>query len=186
MNGRKISLINTSCWWDNFGLQDSPEVVKQELVCSVFLCEPGPHVFLLVINLSLPFTEENRLSVEKHLGLFGERIWRHTIVIFTGADSLKDKSIEQHILNQGEDLQRIIQRCGERYHVFETENKRAGVKELLIKIDDVVAANSGKHFESQDNKLLEIKRKRDGNEKRAEARHSYLQGKRDLLKEISK
>ncbi|KAL0180573.1 hypothetical protein M9458_022979, partial [Cirrhinus mrigala] len=92
VNGRKISLINTPCWWEIFGLQDSPEVVKQELVCSVFLCEPGPHVFLLVINPSLSFTEENRLSIEKHLSLFGEKIWRHTIVIITGCDSLKDKS----------------------------------------------------------------------------------------------
>ncbi len=183
VNGRKISLINTPCWWEVFGLQDSPEVVKQELVCSVFLCPPGPHVFLLVINLSLPFTEENRHSIEKHLGLFGERIWRHTIVIFTGADSLKDKSTE-HILNQ--DLQQIIQRCGGRYHAFEIENKSAGVQELLIRIDDLVAENNNKHFESQDNKLHDIQRKRNENEKRAEARQEKVESKRKLLKEISK
>ncbi|XP_051767624.1 GTPase IMAP family member 8-like [Ctenopharyngodon idella] len=178
--GRKITLINTPCWWQIFSLKDSPEVVKQELVCSVFLCPPGPHVFLLVINLSLPFTEENRLSIEKHLSLFGERIWRHTIVLFTRADSLKDRNIEQHIKNQGEELQEIIQRCGERYHIFENENKSAGVQELLDKIDDVVATNSGKHFETHDDMLLEIKRKRDENE----ARQKMLQDKRDLLKEI--
>ncbi len=172
---------------DNFGLAGFTRSCETRTGLAVCFCvNQGPHVFLLVINLSLPLTEENRLSVEKHLGLFGERIWRHTIVIFTGADSLKDKSIEQHILNQEKIFSGSYRDVGERYHVFETENKRAGVKELLIKIDDVVAANSGKHFESQDNKLLEIKRKRDGNEKRAEARHSYLQGKRDLLKEISK
>ncbi|XP_051769460.1 GTPase IMAP family member 8-like [Ctenopharyngodon idella] len=182
VNGRKITLINTPCWWQNFGLQDSPEVVKQELVCSVFLCPPGPHVFLLVINLSLPFTEENRLSIEKHFSLFGERIWRHTIVLFTRADSLKDRNIEQHIKNQ--DLQQIIQRCGERYHIFDFKNKSAGVQELLDKIDDVVAANRGKHFETHDDMLLEIKRKRDENEERAEARQKMLQDKRDLLKEI--
>ncbi|XP_048029656.1 GTPase IMAP family member 5-like isoform X1 [Megalobrama amblycephala] len=181
-NGRKITLINTPCWWQNYGLQDSPEVVKQELVCSVFLCPPGPHVFLLVINLSLPFTEENRFSIEKHFSLFGERIWRHTIVVFTRADSLKDKNIEQHIKNQ--DLQQIIQRCGERYHIFDFKNKSVGVKELLDKIDDVVAANNGKHFETHDDMLLEIKRKRDENEVRAKARQKTLQDKRDLLKEI--
>ncbi|XP_051768168.1 GTPase IMAP family member 8-like [Ctenopharyngodon idella] len=180
-NGRKITLINTPCWWQIFSLKDSPEVVKQELVCSVFLCPPGPHVFLLVINLSLPFTEENRFSIEKHLSLFGERIWRHTIVLFTRADSLKDRNIEQHIKNQ--DLQQIIQRCGERYHIFDFKNKSAGVQELLDKIDDVVAANRGKHFETHDNELLEIKRKRDENKERAEARQKMLQDKRDLLKE---
>uniref|UniRef100_A0A8C2KJT1 AIG1-type G domain-containing protein n=1 Tax=Cyprinus carpio TaxID=7962 RepID=A0A8C2KJT1_CYPCA len=183
VNGRKITLINTACWWEKFGLQDSPEVVKQEVVCSVFLCETGPHVFLIVINLSLPFTEENRLSIKEHLSLFGEKIWKHTIVIFTGADSLEDKSTEQHIENQGEDLQQILEKCGKRYHIFDFENKSA--QELLVKIDDVVAANNGKHFETQDDMLLDIQRKRDENERRAKVRQKRLQEKRNLLKEIN-
>ncbi|KAL0180643.1 hypothetical protein M9458_023049, partial [Cirrhinus mrigala] len=178
----KITLINTACWWESFDLKDSPEVVKQELVCSVFLCPPGPHVFLLVINLSWPFTKENRLSIETHLGLFGEKIWSHTIVIFTGAN-LIDKSINQHIENQGEDLQEILRRCGERYHAFDLKNKSVGVQELLVKIDDVVVANNGKHFETCDG-VLDIKRKRDENERRAKARQKTVQGKRDLLKEL--
>ncbi len=175
VNGRKISLINTPCWWENYDLQDSPEVVKQELVCSVFLCPPGPHVFLIVINLSLPFTEENRLTIEKHLSLFGERIWKHTIVLLTQTDSVK-----------GEDLQLVIQRCGGRYHAFDFENKSVGVKDLLDKIDGVVAANNGKHFETCDDVLLDIQRKRDEIERRAKARQETVQDKRDLLKEISK
>ncbi|KAF4107746.1 hypothetical protein G5714_012110 [Onychostoma macrolepis] len=185
VNGRKITLINTVCWWENFDLKDSPEVVKQELVCSVFLCEPGPHVFLIVINLSLPFTEENRLSIEEHLGLFGERIWKHTIVIFTGADSVKDKSTEQHIQNQGEDLQVILQRCGGRYHAFDFRNKSDAVKELLVKIDDVVAANDGKHFETHDDVLLDFQRKRNKNKEKAESRQKTVQDKRHLLKKLN-
>ncbi|XP_050978684.1 GTPase IMAP family member 8-like [Labeo rohita] len=172
VNGRKITLINTPCWWENYDLKDLPEVVKQELFCSVFLCPPGPHVFLLVINHCLPFTEENRLTIEKHLSLFGENIWRHTIVLLTQTDSVKNK-----------DLQLIIQKCGERYHVFDSENKSVGVKDLLDKIDDVVAANNGKHFETHDDKLLDIQRKRDENERRAKARQETVQGKRNLLKE---
>uniref|UniRef100_A0A672LHE5 AIG1-type G domain-containing protein n=1 Tax=Sinocyclocheilus grahami TaxID=75366 RepID=A0A672LHE5_SINGR len=157
VNGRKISLINTPCWWENYDLQDSPEVVKQELVCSVFLCPPGPHVFLL------------------HLSLFGEKIWRHTIVLLTQTDSVKSA-----------DLQLIIQRCGERYHAFDFENKSVGVRDLLDKIDDVVAANNGKHFETHDDVLLHIQRMRDENERRAKARQETVRDKRDLLKEISK
>jgi len=183
-NGQKITLINKPCWWENFGLQDSPEVVKQELVCSVFQCPPGPHVFLLVINLSLPFTEENRLSIEKHFSLFGEGIWRHTIVLFTRAHSLKDKYSDQPTKNP--DLQKIIQRCGDKYHIFDFKNKSEGVKELLIKINDVVAQNNGQHFETHDDMLLEIKRKRKENEKSAEARQKKLQDERDQLKEMGK
>ncbi|XP_051967109.1 GTPase IMAP family member 8-like isoform X2 [Xyrauchen texanus] len=183
VNGRKITLINTPCWWKTFGLQDSPEVIKQELVCSVFKCPPGPHVFLLVIDLSLPFTQEHRISIEEHLNLFGERIWSHIIVLFTQTVSLKDESIEQHLQSQGEDLQQIIQRCGGRYHVFDIENKGNGVEELLVKIDGVVAVNNGKHFATHEDMLLEIQRKRDENQEKAKARRLKVQEKRDLLTE---
>ncbi|XP_051529299.1 GTPase IMAP family member 8-like isoform X2 [Myxocyprinus asiaticus] len=184
VNGRKINLINTPCWWKMFGLQDSPEVVKQELVCSVFKCPPGPHVFLLVINLSLHFTQEHRISIEEHLGLFGERIWSYVIVLFTRTDSLKYDSIEQHIQSQGEDLQQIIQRCGDRYHIFDIKNKGNGVEELLVKIDSAVTVNNGKHFETDDEKLLEMKKKREEIQERAKARQTMVQEKRELLTEI--
>ncbi|XP_051531989.1 GTPase IMAP family member 8-like [Myxocyprinus asiaticus] len=185
VNGRKITLINTPCWWKIFGLSDSPEVVKQELVCSVFKCPPGPHVFLLVIDLSLPFTREHRISIEEHLNLFGERIWSHIIVLFTRTVSLNDKSIEQHIQSQGEDLQQIIQRCGGRFLVFCNENKNKGaqVKELLVKIDGVVAANDGKHFETGDEKLLEVQKKREDIQERAKARRLKVQKETELLTE---
>ncbi|XP_067287722.1 GTPase IMAP family member 8-like isoform X2 [Pseudorasbora parva] len=185
-NGRKIALINTPCWWESFGLQDSPEVVKQELVCSVFKCPPGPHVFLLVINLSLPFTEENRFSIEKHFSLFGEKIWRHTIVLFTQADSSStDKCPEQRIKSHGEHLQQILQRCGETYHILENEKKSAGVQDLLVKIDGVVERNSGNHFETHDEMLQEMRRKRNENEERAKDRQEMLLDKRKLLKELT-
>ncbi|XP_051957343.1 uncharacterized protein LOC127625919 isoform X7 [Xyrauchen texanus] len=183
VNGRKIALINTPSWWNIFDLRDSPVVVKQELVCSVFLCPPGPHAFLLVINLSLPFTQEHRISIEEHLGLFGERIWSHVIVLFTRTVSLKDESIEQHIQNQGEDLQQIIQRCGHRYHIFDIDNKGNGVEELLVKIDGVVTVNNGKHFETDDEKLLEVKKKREEIQERAKARQTMVQEKTEQLTE---
>ncbi|XP_051529316.1 GTPase IMAP family member 7-like [Myxocyprinus asiaticus] len=182
VNGRKITLINTTCWWKEYSLKDLPEVVRQELVCSVFLCPPGPHVFLLVIDLSLPFTQEHRISIEEHLGLFGERIWSYVIVLFTRTVSLKDESIEQHIQRQGEDLQQIIQRCGDRYHIFDIVNKGNGVEELLVKIDSVVTVNNGKHFETDDEKLLEMKKKREDIRETAKARQTMVQEKTEQLK----
>ncbi len=104
-------------------------------------------------------------------------------MIFTGADSLKDKSTEQHIQSQ-EALQLIIQRCGGRYHAFDSRNKSDAVKELLVKIDDVVA-NNGKHFETHDG-LLDIQRKRNKNKENAESRQKTVQDKRGLLKKLSK
>ncbi|XP_051529153.1 GTPase IMAP family member 9-like [Myxocyprinus asiaticus] len=178
VNGRKITLINTTCWWKEYSLKDLPEVVRQELVCNVFLCPPGPHVFLLVIDLSLHFTQEHRISIEEHFGLFGERIWSYVIVLFTRTVSLKDESIEQHIQRQGEDLQQIIQRCGDRYHIFDIVNKGNGVEELLVRIDSVVTVNNGKHFETDDEKLLEMKKKREDIRETAKARQTMVQEKK--------
>ncbi|XP_051967106.1 GTPase IMAP family member 8-like [Xyrauchen texanus] len=183
VNGRTVTFVDTPGWFREFKLTDTTTFLKQELVCSVFKCPPGPHVFLLVIDLSLPFTQEHRISIEEHLNLFGERIWSHIIVLFTQTVSLKDESIEQHLQSQGEDLKQIIQRCGGRYQVFDIEYKGNGVEELLVKIDGVVTVNDGKHFESGDEKL-EVQKKREDIQERAKSRQTMVQEKTELLKEI--
>lgn len=182
VNGRKIILINAPSWWSVFGLQDSPEVVKHELVCSVFSCPPGPHVFLLVIDLASSFTDEDRISFEDHMNLFGERIWSHTLLIFTQASSLKHKCIEE----QGDDLQHILQKCAGRYHVLDTENRENQGKELLEKIDAVVTANSHMYFDPCEDELIQIKRKRDANKTKAEARKTKMENKRKVSRKTRK
>ncbi|KAF4107781.1 hypothetical protein G5714_012145 [Onychostoma macrolepis] len=56
----------------------------------------------------------------------------------------KDISIEQHIESEGEALQWLIEKCRNRYHVFDNTDKknRSQVSELLQKIDEMVAENS--------------------------------------------
>uniref|UniRef100_A0A673MQF3 AIG1-type G domain-containing protein n=1 Tax=Sinocyclocheilus rhinocerous TaxID=307959 RepID=A0A673MQF3_9TELE len=62
------------------------------------------------------FKETERKAVQGHLDLLGERVWSHTIVLFTHGDSLLDTSIEQHIESEGQDLQWLLDKCGNRYH----------------------------------------------------------------------
>ncbi|CAM4516979.1 unnamed protein product [Leuciscus chuanchicus] len=51
-HGRKIILLDTPGWWKCYQLCDTPERLKAELVRSTSICPPGPHVFLLVIEVS--------------------------------------------------------------------------------------------------------------------------------------
>ncbi|MBN3295473.1 GIMA8 GTPase, partial [Amia calva] len=143
--GRQVTVVDTPGWWWSHSVQKTPECVKQEIVRSVSLCPPGPHALLLAIPvLSYSFTERERRTVQEHLELLSERVWRHTIVLFTGGDRLRDTTIEQHIERGGEELQRLVEKCGNRYHVLNNRDRSDGtqVTELLDKIEEMVVGLS--------------------------------------------
>uniref|UniRef100_W5LYF2 AIG1-type G domain-containing protein n=1 Tax=Lepisosteus oculatus TaxID=7918 RepID=W5LYF2_LEPOC len=148
--GRQVTVVYTPGWrWKWWApAQATPEHLKQDIRCSVSLCPPGPHAFLLVIPVDSPFTENHRRSVEEHLELLSERVWRHTMVLFTQAHALRDTTIEQHIEGAGEELQRLVEKCGNRYHVLNNRYRgdRTQVTELLEKIEDMVAVTSACYF----------------------------------------
>ncbi|XP_015214994.2 GTPase IMAP family member 8-like [Lepisosteus oculatus] len=139
--GRKVTVVDTPGWqW--LSTQATPEEVKQEIRRSVYLCPPGPHIFLLLVPVYL-FTDKHRKAVEEHLELLGESAWSQTILVFSRGDWLGNRTIEQHIEKAGEDLQAVIEKCGKRYHVLNNNNtgNRAQVEELLIKIEEMVAGD---------------------------------------------
>ncbi|KAI4875039.1 hypothetical protein NFI96_007080, partial [Prochilodus magdalenae] len=154
--GRELTLVDTPGWWKDFPLSDTPEFLKQELIQGVSLCHPGPHVILLVIGIDTPFTEKYRKAVEDHLELLGGQIWTHTLVVFTRSHSLKDRTIEEQTEKGGEALQWVIERCSNRYHIFDSaaSNNESQVRQLLEKIEDVVRRNNDTYFQIEA-KILE-------------------------------
>ncbi|KAL1277337.1 hypothetical protein QQF64_024010, partial [Cirrhinus molitorella] len=105
---RHITVIEAPGWWRNYTVEESAELLKQDILLSVSLCPPGPHAVLLIIRVDITFKEKERKGLLGHLDLLGERVWSHTIVLFTGGDSLLDTSIEQHIESEGQDLQWLL------------------------------------------------------------------------------
>ncbi|MBN3295457.1 GIMA8 GTPase, partial [Amia calva] len=150
--GRQVTVVDTPDWWSD-SVQETPELVKQEIVRSVSLCPPGPHALLLTIPVGRSFTETERRAVQEHLELLSERVWRHTIVLFTWGDRLGDTTIEQHIERGGEELQRLVEKCGNRYHVLNNRDRGDGtqVTELLDKIEEMVAGHGGWHITTERN-----------------------------------
>ncbi|KAM6957831.1 LOW QUALITY PROTEIN: uncharacterized protein FYW47_011942 [Aplochiton taeniatus] len=184
--GRQLTVVDTPGWWRNYTVEETPELVKQEIVCSVSLCPPGPHALLLVIREDTSFLDEYRESVEGHLGLLSQRVWDHTIVLFTYGDCLGDTTIEQHIEREGEALQRLVEKCGNRYHVFNNENRGddTQVTELLEKIEEMVAGNRGGHYEIDREMIDKMEEKRRREKERGEERLMKVKKQREMLRSL--
>ncbi|XP_016405419.1 GTPase IMAP family member 4 [Sinocyclocheilus rhinocerous] len=111
------------------------------------LCEPGPHILLLVIPL-LYFSHSEKAALQKRMEILTEGVWRHTMVVFTLGDRLRDYSIQDHIQTAGKDLQWLMEKCRYRYHVLNNKmpQDRQQVSGLLDRAEDMLMENGGWHF----------------------------------------
>lgn len=114
VDGVRLAVVDTP-GWSLFGLADA-RLVKQEILHSVMLAATGYHIFLLVVPVD-SFSKRDGHAMEKYLGVLGDTVWSHTLVLFTWGDELRGRSIEKHIQKNGEPLQGILKKCGHRYHV---------------------------------------------------------------------
>lgn len=146
-DGRQVSVVDTP-GWDGSTLA-VPDSLRRELVRSVAMGPSGPHAILLVISATWSlFTETQRRAAEGCLGLFGERIWSHTLVLFTKGGKIGREALEEQVKGRGVHLQELLERCGGRCH-FLSDRKQWGedqVTELLQRIDEMTVANDGWHF----------------------------------------
>ncbi|KAK2859578.1 hypothetical protein Q5P01_004198 [Channa striata] len=141
VQGRQVTVVDTPGW---FSAQDTPPSYKQELVRGASLCPPGPHAFLLVVPVGM-FTEVDRSRIEEHVSLFGEHVWKHTIVVFTWAEVLRTISIERYIRREGKELQWVLEKCKRRYFVINNcvfeEHPQVG--RLMERVEKMVAEEGG-------------------------------------------
>ncbi|XP_058876378.1 trichohyalin-like [Acipenser ruthenus] len=139
--GRRVAVI------------DTPELSQDKLQIRscVSLSAPGPHAFLLVIPVGR-FTEEERRAVETVQEIFSEdAVRRYMMLLFTHSDKLKGKTIEDYIQTGSKELQQLVEKCGSRYHVLNTEDRsdHTQVTQLLDKIDNMVKGNNGSYYTSE-------------------------------------
>uniref|UniRef100_H3CF20 AIG1-type G domain-containing protein n=1 Tax=Tetraodon nigroviridis TaxID=99883 RepID=H3CF20_TETNG len=150
VSGRRLTVVDTPGWWCDFSSRDTSELVKREIRSSVSLCPPGPHAFLVTVKVSSGFSERRRRAVEEHVGLLGEGVWGHCMVVFTLGDWLGGTTIERCVESEGPPLKGLLERCGNRYHVVNNRSRGDGfqVRELIRKMEEMLAGSAdGPHFE---------------------------------------
>ncbi|XP_008280206.1 GTPase IMAP family member 8-like isoform X2 [Stegastes partitus] len=181
----EITLVDTPGWWKGFPAFDTPEAIKEEMMRSLFLCPPGPHVFLLVIDADASFNGKHLDAVTTHVELLGEGVWEHTVIVFTRGDWLGTNTIEEYIEGEGEALQSLVEQCGNRYHVFNNKDANDGtqVTELLETIIGTVAGNGWDSFVPDKQIFMTIEERRRRVEEGARLRQSEIQARRTSLRD---
>ncbi|KAK9978848.1 hypothetical protein ABG768_020586 [Culter alburnus] len=145
INGRHVTVIDTPGLFDT---ELSNEEIQREIRHCISMILPGPHVFIIVLNLGQRFTREEATSVKIIQETFGEKSLMFTMVLFTRGDFLKNKTIEQCLGKPGSPLMKLIEACGNRFHVFNNNQTgdRTQVSDLLEKIDNMVRVNGGSFY----------------------------------------
>ncbi|KAI4881517.1 hypothetical protein NFI96_016773 [Prochilodus magdalenae] len=181
VDGKRVTVVDTPGWYDT---ELSEAVIVEETVQCINMSSPGPHVFLLVLQIGR-FTEEEKTTVKKIQDVFGEGASKYMIVLFTRGDDLEGRSIDDYLKDAQSDLKDLVfKSCGERYHVFNNREKsRHQVYTLIQKIQDMVKHNGGSCYTNVTYQLLEnYKRKESEMQKKIQDIERNLQLKVEELR----
>lgn len=160
--GRQLVLVDTPELWDEDGREDA-ELVQDCLALAL----PGPHVFLLVLQLGR-FTQAESHMLGHLQRIFGRDFAERALVLFVhnqqGPQELQvPYRLQAPTLHQGPQegacdyvygahtsLQALVRCCGARFHQLTIYQGGAGdestlqVRELLAAVHRLVAAHGGR------------------------------------------
>lgn len=150
----QVVVVDTPDW---FNSEKTPEEVRAQISSCVTLSSPGPHAFLMCVPLDQPAKAELQ-ALRALESVFGpDAVQRHTIVLFTYADRLREAgkansdSVEAYIAGQRADLLKIVEKCGDKFHIADVDggpSQRVNVAELLDKVQQAVEEAGGRCYSS--------------------------------------
>ncbi|KAF4115287.1 GTPase IMAP family member 9-like [Onychostoma macrolepis] len=144
VNGQTITVIDT------VGLSDTDvEITDAQTEIEKKLQRTNLDAFLLVIKLVEPFTNEKRKAVKWIQENFGANVLKHTIVLFTHGDALREQ-IEIYV-SRSQSLRSVVEQSSGGYHVFNnTDEDQSQVTELLKKSESLRMKNKYSRYTEQD------------------------------------
>lgn len=151
LNERKIAVIDTPGLFDTNMSND--EIAERIKTC-IFLSAPGPHVFLVVLQLGR-FTKEEKDTTEIIKEIFGKDSLPYIMVLFTHGERLaKSKKTIHEFVRENPQLIHFIQTTSGRYHVFNNSDKDPNQVNILLEhIQQLITRNGGSHYT---NEMLQI------------------------------
>lgn len=135
-----------------FDTDESNEEIQKEIEKCIGITCPGPHAFILVLNVDSRYTKEDRHTVDHFVRYFGNEIYKYLIVVFTRKDQLdkKNKSLQTFIDESPPDLQTLIKECGGRVfgidNLAKSSKRKRQAEDLLSLISDNVMKNFGNYY----------------------------------------
>ncbi|XP_015260542.1 PREDICTED: GTPase IMAP family member 8-like, partial [Cyprinodon variegatus] len=147
VDGRHIAVVDTPGLFDD---SLSHEDVYDEMLKCMSLLAPGPHVFLLVLQIGR-ITPEEKEALRLIKEGFGKGAEKFTIILFTNGDKLEndEETIEEYI-GRDDYLKKLISDCGGRCHVFNNyKESQTQVSELIRKIDTMVKENNNRFYTNE-------------------------------------
>ncbi|XP_072562798.1 uncharacterized protein [Paramormyrops kingsleyae] len=163
INGWKFTVTDTPGIFDT-GRSDND--LKYSIISCLTECAPGPHAFILVLEVGR-HTKEDEDTVRKILKWFGEEALKHTIVLFTRGDELKENQTITKYVKIKKDLEELVDKCKGRVHVIDSKqwnrkDKHAQSEDLLeqlskmmIKKREAGESQAAQALEEMKNWLLE-------------------------------
>ncbi|CAG2224068.1 unnamed protein product [Mytilus edulis] len=150
-NGKRLVVIDTPGLFDTTLSHDA---ISGEIIRCAHLSLPGPHVFLIVLQITR-FTNEETVALEQLFDIFGTSMGKYSLIVFTRSEELEreGKSIKSFIEEAGSPLTDFIRKCKSRYIAINNtatgSSKAEMVTKLVMAISEIVKDNNGDHFTNQ-------------------------------------
>ena len=135
-----ISVVDTPGIFDT---HKPNEETQREITKCIGISSPGPHAFVLVLNASIRYTQEEQNAVQFFENIFGEEIYKYFTVVFTRKDELDrhGTSLQEFIDDSPEELADFIEKCGNRTFAFDNTKNIEDQEEEVAKLLDLIAKN---------------------------------------------
>ncbi|XP_047459327.1 GTPase IMAP family member 7-like [Mugil cephalus] len=117
INGKYIKVIDTPGFFDT---NMSEEKLKREILKCMAECAPGPHAFLIVLEVGR-YTDQEKEIIHKVLGYFSEEALQHAVVVFTHGDQLEEGKTIEDFTSRSKSLRDVVKKCGGRCHVVDNK-----------------------------------------------------------------
>ncbi|XP_071925933.1 immune-associated nucleotide-binding protein 9 isoform X2 [Coffea arabica] len=151
-DGQIINVIDTP---GLFNKSAEPQLVGKEIVRCIDMAKDGIHAVLVVVSLSSRISIEEAATVETLQKLFGDKITKYMILVFTGGDDFEEDEVDfDDYLSRSESIKGMLEICGNRWVLFDNKTKNTAkkaeqLKQLLSLVDDVDKKNGGKPYTNE-------------------------------------